>query len=179
MVNFSTSYLRTIGGIFVLIFFAAQLYGVVNETNIGVVITGVFANVIKTSNFGFIPLIALLLLFTMIANIFIPDPATKWSILAPAVVPTLLEANITPAFSQLIFRAGDSITNVLTPMFMYFVIFIGFVEVYTKNKNDFSIKKCYKVIIPYFIAIAAVWILLLLCWYIIGLPIGVGVNPSI
>ncbi len=177
VVNFSTKYLKSIGGIFVLIFFAAQLYGIVNETNLGVVITGIFANVISNSNFGYVPLIALLLVFTMIANLLIPNSLTKWEILAPSVVPTLLKANIAPAFAQLIFRAGDSITNVITPMFMYFVIFIGFVEVYTKNKNDFSIKKCYKIIFPYFIAIALVWILLLLSWCVIGLPIGPGISP--
>lgn len=179
MVNFSTNYLKSIGGIFVLIFFAAQLYGIVNETNLGVVIAGVFSNIIGNSSFGYVPLIGLLLLFTMIVNIFIPNPITKWEILAPTVVPALYKTNITPEFSQLIFRAGDSITNVITPMFVYFVIFIGFVEVYTKNKKDFSIKKCYKIIIPYFLAIALVWILLLLCWFVIGLPIGPGVYPTV
>ena len=179
MVNFSTKYLQAIGGIFVLIFFAAQLQGIVEQSNLGVVVTGTFARIIGSVNFGYVPLILLLLVFTLIANIIIPDSIIKWSILAPSVVPALYKANITPEFTQLIFRAGDSITNVITPMFVYFVIFIGFVEVYTKNKKDFSIKKCYKVIMPYFIAISLVWILLLLCWFIIGLPIGPGVYPTV
>ena len=179
MVKFSTDYLKSIGGIFVLVFFAAQLYGILEQTNLGLVVTGFFTNIISSSNFGYVPLMVLLLLFTLVANILVPDPVAKWTILAPSVVPTLFKANITPEFTQLIFRAGDSITNVITPIFMYFVIFIGFVEVYTKNKGDFSIKKCYKYIMPYFIAISLVWILLITCWYIIGLPIGPGVYPSV
>ena len=179
MVNFSTNYLKSVGGIFVLIFFAAQLCGILEQTNLGLVVTGFFANIISSSNFGYIPLMILLLLFSIVANIIVPDPVAKWTILAPSVVPTLFKANITPEFTQLIFRAGDSITNVITPIFMYFVIFIGFVEVYTKNKNDFSIKKCYKYILPYFGVIALVWILLVVCWYIIGFPIGPGVYPSV
>ena len=90
-----------------------------------------------------------------------------------------MKANITPEFAQLVFRAGDSITNCITPLFSYFVIFIGFVEVYTKNKNDFSIRGCYNVILPYFFVIASIWIVMLLCWYIIGIPIGPGIYPAV
>lgn len=179
MVNFSTDYLKTIGSIFVLIFFASQLYGIMNETNLGTVVTGTFANIIASSNFDFIPLVLLLIVFTAIANILMPDESLKWGILAPTVIPVLLKANITPEFAQLVYRAGDSITNAITPIFTCFVIFIGFIEVYTKNKSDFSIKKCYRIILPYFLGIALVWILLIISWYIIGLPIGPGVYPVV
>ncbi len=179
MVNFSTDYLRSIGGIFVLIFFVAQLSAIIQESNLGAVVTGTFANLISASNFSFIPLILIILLFTMVANILLPGSIAKWSILAPNIMPVVMKANIAPEFAQLVFRAGDSITNSITPIFAYFVIFIGFVEVYTKNKNDFSIKGCYRAIFPYFLAIALMWILLIVCWYVIGLPIGVGVYPTI
>ena len=178
-VNFSTSYLKTIGSIFVLIFFAAQLSAIVKESNIGPVLTGILSNMIAASKFSFVPLVLLILLVTMVLNIINPQSVSKWAIMAPNIMPAVMEANITPEFAQLLFRAGDSITNVITPVFMYFVIFIGFVEVYTKNKNDFSIKKCYKIIFPYFLAIMLLWILLIICWYIIGLPIGPSVYPSL
>lgn len=179
MVNFSTDYLRSIGGIFVLIFFAAQLNALVTESNIGVVVTGTLSNIIAASNFSFVPLILLILIFTMIANILLPGSIAKWSIIAPNVMPAVMRANISPEFAQLVFRAGDSITNSITPLFIYFVIFIGFIEVYNKNKNDFSIKGCYRVVLPYFIAIALIWLIMIVCWYIIGLPIGPGINPTV
>jgi len=34
-------------------------------------------------------------------------------------------------------------------------------------------------ITPYFLIISATWILLLIGWYIIGLPIGPGVGPTL
>lgn len=179
MVNFSTDYLKSIGGVFVLVFFAAQLVGIVNQTNLGEVITATFANLIASSDFAFVPLILMLFLLVMVANIIVPSPSMKWSVLAPTVVPAMLKANITPEFAQAIFRVGDSVTNAITPMFIYFVIFIGFVEVYTKNKNEFSIKKCYRIILPYFGAIALVWLVLIISWCIIGLPIGPGIYPSV
>lgn len=179
LVNFSTDYLKSIGGIFVLVFFAAQLCAIVKESNLGTVITGNLANLVAASEFSFVPLVLLILLVTIISNLITPTPVAKWSILAPNIMPAVMKANITPEFAQLVFRAGDSITNSITPIFTYFVIFIGFIEVYTKNKNDFSIRNCYKVILPYFISIALMWLIMIICWYVIGLPIGPGIYPIV
>lgn len=179
MVNFSTEYLKSIGSIFVLIFFAAQLCAILKETNLGVVVTGTLSNLVAASDFSFVPLVLLILIVTMVANILTPASVAKWSIIAPNIMTGVMRANITPEFAQLVFRAGDSITNSITPVFPYFVIFIGFIEVFTKNKNDFGIRNCYKVVLPYFTAIAIMWILMLVCWYVIGLPIGPGVYPAI
>ena len=177
MVNFSTDYLKSIGGIFVLVFFAAQLNAIVAQSNFGIVITGLLSNLISISNFSFIPLVLLIFVFACLCNILLPGSVAKWSIMAPNIMPVVMKANITPEFAQLVYRAGDSITNSVTPIFTYFVIFIGFIEVYLKNKNDFSIRGCYRVILPYFIGIALIWIIMLISWYVIGLPIGPGIYP--
>ena len=179
LVNFATTYLKSIGGIFVLIFFAAQLSAIIKETNLAVVVTGTLSNLISSSEFSFIPLILLILLSVMLCNILSPNSVAKWSIIAPNIMPAVMKANISAEFAQLVFRAGDSMTNIITPVFSYFVIFIGFIEVYTKNKNDFSIRNCYRVIMPYFIAISFMWLFMIICWYIIGLPIGPGVYPTV
>lgn len=179
MVNFSTDYLKSIGGIFVLIFFAAQLNALVIETNLGVVITGLLSNTISASEFSFIPLILLIFFFAMIANILLPGSVAKWSIIAPNIMPSVIRANITPEFAQLVFRLGEASTNLITPLFTYFVIFIGFIEVFTKNKNDFSIRGCYKVILPYFLAITILFLLMIICWYVVGIPVGPNVYPTI
>lgn len=179
MVNFSTDYLKSIGGIFVLIFFAAQLCAALKETNLGIILTASLSNLIAASEFSFVPLVLFILLVSMVSNILTPASVAKWSIIAPNIMPVVMRANITPEFAQLVFRAGDSITNPITPIFTYFVIFIGFIEVYTKNKNDFSIRNYYRIILPYFGVIALMWIVMLICWYIIGIPIGPGVYPTI
>lgn len=179
MVNFSTDYLKSIGGIFVLVYFAAQLTALLKETNLGVVLTGTLSNLIGLSEFSYIPLILLVFVFTMITNILLPTSVSKWAIMAPNIMTTAMKANITPEFAQLVFRAGDSITNCLTPIFPYFVIFVGFIEVYTHNKNDFSIRNCYKVILPFFASIALIWLFLIIAWYVIGIPVGPGVFPTL
>ena len=179
MVNFSTDYLKKVGGVFVIIFFASQLVAIVRETNLGTIITASLSNVIAASNFSFIPLVLIIFVFTMISNVFYTGSVAKWSIMAPNIMNVVIKANITPEFAQLIFRAGDSITNMITPLFVYFAIFVGFIEVYTKNKNDISIKECYRAVIPYFLTVMLVWIAMIICWYVIGLPIGVGIYPTV
>lgn len=178
IVSFSSSYLKSIGSIFALIFFAAELSSILKETNFGVVITGTLANLVAASKFSFIPLVLLILLVTVISNILVPASVSKWAILAPNIMNVVMKANITPEFAQIVFRAGDSLANAITPLFPYFVIFIGFVELYTKNSNDFSIKGCCKLIFPCFLAVALVWIIMIICWFIIGLPIGPSIYPT-
>ena len=178
MISFSADYLKSIGSIFILIFFASFLISVLKESNLGLVLTAFLANLIGMSNFSFVPLVLLILIITIVANILTPASISKWSILAPNIMNVVMKANITPEFSQLIFRAGDSLANPITPIFSYLVIFIGFIEIYTKNKNDFSIKSCYKLIFPYFLAIALTWIVLIICWFIIGIPIGPNIYPT-
>ena len=176
-VNYSSDYLKEVGGMFLLIFFASQLIAILEETNIGVVVTGFVSNLISQSNFSFLPLILIILILTAIVNIIFPSSVSKWAIFAPSIVPVAINANISPEFAQIVYRAGDSITNSITPFFVYFVIFIGFVEIYTKNKNEFSVKKCYKLIIPYFISISLIWLCTIILWYIAGFPIASGIYP--
>ena len=178
IVNFSSSYLKSIGSIFALVFFAAELSAILKESNFGVVITGTLANLISISKFSFIPLVLLILLVTVISNILVPSSISKWAILSPNIMNIVMKANITPEFAQIVFRTGDSISNCITPLFPYFVIFIGFVEIYMKNSNDFSIKYCYKLILPFFITVSLVWVFMIICWFIIGLPIGPSIYPT-
>ena len=52
--------------------------------------------------------------------------------------------------------------------------------IYNLNKEKpITIRAAFKMITPYFLYIAAVWIILIIGWYIIGLPIGPGVYPTI
>ncbi len=179
MIYFSADYLKEIGNIFVLIFFAAQLNAIFTETNLGIIITAYLSNVLAQTNFSFIPLILILFVFSLFSNLFLTGSVAKWSIFAPNVMLVMMKANVAPEFAQLVFRAGDSVTNCITPFFAYFVIFLGFVGVYTKNKSDFSIRNCYKLILPYFGVIAVIWLFMIICWYVIGLPVGPNIYPTI
>lgn len=177
--NVSESFSK-IGNIYILIFVVAQFIAIYKKTNIGMIITAWLANLLGHIEISGIPLIIVTLLLIAIANIFLTGPANKWLIFAPVVVPMFMQSNISAPFAQIVLRAGDSMTNGITPFLASFVIYIGYLNIYNLNKDKpYTIRKSIKMITPYFLLISATWILLIVGWYIIGLPIGPNVYPTI
>ena len=168
------------GYIFVLIFVVSQFIAVFKETNIGLIITAWLANLLEHLEFSGIPLIVVTLIIIGLSNLFLTSPTTKWMIFSPIVVPMFMQANISPQFAQIVMRIGNSMTNGFTPMLASFVIYIGYLNIYNLNKSKpYTIKKSLKLITPYFLIIFVVWILIVVGWYITGLPIGPGVFPTL
>ena len=170
----------TAGSIFILIFVASQFIALFRKSNIGLVITSWLASLLKSMNLTGIPLILVALLLIGISNLFLTSPASKWMIFSPVVVPMFMQSNISPQFAQIVMRAGDSMTKGFTPILASFVIYIGYLNIYNlKKEKPITIRKSLQMITPYFLIIAATWILLIIGWYLIGLPIGPGVGPTL
>ena len=112
------------------------------------------------------------------ANIFCPNSLTKWSILSATIVPLFMNASISPEFSQLVYVAGDSITNGLTPIFVYFVIYLAFLEKYSQGEVV-SMRDSTKYMAIYSIYIAIIFTVILVGWYMLGVPIGIGSHPGV
>ena len=170
----------SVGSVLILIFVASQFIALFRKSNIGLVITSWLATLLKSMNLTGIPLILVALLLIGISNLFLTSPASKWMIFSPVVVPMFMQSNISPQFAQIVMRAGDSMTKGFTPILASFVIYIGYLNVYNlKKEHPYSIRKSLQMITPYFLIIAATWILLIIGWYLIGLPIGPGVGPTL
>lgn len=170
--------LDDIGSIIVLIFFASLFINVYEESHIGLVITGFISSLIGSLNFTGIGLILITLICIAIANIFCPSSIVKWSMLSSIIVPLFMNASISPEFSQLVYVAGDSITNGLTPLFMYFVIYIAFMEKYNKGEMV-TLFGSIKTLIPYSVYSLIIWAIVLVGFYLIGIPIGIGSYPGV
>lgn len=169
--------LNNIGSILVFFFFASQLIALFKKTNIGVVFTIKIIDILEKVEFtGFLLMIAFFILVAFV-NIFQTSAVLKWSVLAPSIVPLFMRQNISPEFAQAIFRVADSTTNIISPFFPYFIVLIGMLQIYNKNEEAIGIKYTYKLLLPYALGIFIFFILLLICTYIINLPIGVGVYP--
>lgn len=170
--------LDDIGSIIVLIFFASLFINVYEESHIGLVITGFISSLIGSLNFTGIGLILITLICIAIVNIFCPSSIVKWSMLSSIIVPLFMNASISPEFSQLVYVAGDSITNGLTPLFMYFVIYIAFMEKYNKGEMV-TLFGSIKTLIPYSVYSLIIWAIVLVGFYLIGIPIGIGSYPGV
>ena len=169
-----------IGSIIILMFVVSQFIAVFRKTNIGLIITALLASLIEKLSFSGIPLIVISLIFIAISNLFLTSTASKWMIFSPVIVPMFMQSNISPQFAQLVMRAGDSMTKGFTPLLASYVIYLGYLNIYNLKKNKpYSIRESLKLISPYFLIISLSWILIIILWYITGLPIGPRVFPTI
>lgn len=169
-----------LGSIFILIFVVSQFIAVFRKSNIGSVVTAWLSTLLEHLSLSGIPLIVVTLLLIAVSNLFLTSSTNKWLIFSPVVVPMFMQSNISPQFAQIVMRAGDSMTKGFTPLLASFVIYIGYLNIYNLQKNKpYTIRNSLKMIAPYFLLISVTWILIVVGWYLIGLPIGPGVLPTI
>ena len=175
--NYLSHSLDGIGKVIVLIFFASMFISLLKYTNIGMIITAWLANILNNVNFGGIPLLLLILFISMISTLLMPSFINRWAILSGTIVPLMMAAGFSPEFAQLVFSVGSSIAYPLTPAMAYFVIYISYLEKY--DKDGIGITKGISYILPYVAVILFMWICLLILWYLVGLPIGIGASATI
>ena len=97
--------------------------------------------------------------------------SAKWAIMAPVFIPMFMLLGYSPELSQAVYRIGDSITNVISPMMSFFALIIAFVQKYDKKAGIGTI---IATMLPYSIAFFIVWTLLLIGWILLGLELGPG-----
>lgn len=165
------------GKILVLIFFAATFVSIFKQTNIGPYIIGNFANFISKSGFSGFTLIIAIFIISALATLVLPSSLSKWAILSGSIVPVSMSAGISPEFSQIIFRFGECMTIGLTPLFAYFVIYLAYLEKYNQKSRPLSLFETLKYQIPYSLLTGFVLLVIIIIWYIIGMPIGIGASP--
>ena len=169
-----------IGEMLMLIFVVSQFTSVFRETNIGTVIASWCASAVGNVGFTGLPLIIFAIIMIGIANLFVPTASAKWEIFAPVMVPVFMQSNLSAPFAQFILRTGTSITAGITPLLACFAIYIGYLNIYNRDKDKpITIHKSIRYLLPYFGIIALTWILLVVGWYLIGLPLGPGVYATI
>ena len=176
----SSKYIQEVTLLIPMVFFATQFIAVFRKTNIATILTANIANFINSIDFTGLPLLVLVVIILAIISLFNTTPTIKWTILAPVIVPKLMQSNISPEFSQFVLRATNSMTIGITPLLTYFVIFVGYLNIYNPNKKrPITIGKSISMIMPYCIIMCITWLSLILLWYLAGLPIGINVYPTI
>ena len=76
---------------------------------------------------------------------------------------------LSSAFTQMIYRVGDSITNPITPMMPYMPLVLSYAQKYDKNMKLGSLLSS---LMPYTFALGVVWTLFVIAWYLLGIPLG-------
>jgi aminobenzoyl-glutamate transport protein len=162
--------METLGLYIVLVFFAAQFVAYFNWTNLGLIIAVEGAEILKSSGLGDIPLMISFIVVAAFINLFMGSASAKWAIMAPVFIPMFMLLGYTPEFTQVAYRIGDSVSNIISPMMSYFALIVAFVERYEKA----GIGTVIATMLPYTVTFFILWSLLLVAWIILGLPVGPG-----
>jgi len=168
-----TKYFDNIGYVFIMMFLISVLTGIVNWTNLGTFATLKLLEIISLFDFTGIPLIIISFIFIILMSILLPGDLQKWSLISPILVPLFMRGNLTPDFAQFVFKAADSVGKVITPLFIYFIIMVGFIQKYNVKENKVTLFNTMKLIWPIIIAMIIFWLLILIIWYVAGLPLGI------
>ena len=168
-----------IGNVLVMIFFASTFISIFKQTNIGNALVATIGNIISSSNFNSLPLIILIFILVAISTIFVPSSTLKWSILSVSIVPVMMEAGMTPEFAQIIYRFGETVTMNITPVLAYFIVYLAFLEKYNQSDKKIKLFESIRYQFPYTIVIAISLLVVIIIWYIIGMPLGINSFPTI
>lgn len=168
-----------IGKTIILILLASILINVFKKSNIGTVVTAIVANVISNSSFTGIPMLILYFVGCAICTIVLPNSISKYTILATGCIPALMNVGFSAEFSQVIFRFAECTTYGITPIMAYFVIYLAYMEKYNTNETPIGVFKIIKYQRKYSIATFLLLVVILIIWYLVGLPMGISTLPTI
>lgn len=167
--------MKTLTTYLVLVFFAAQFVEYFKWSNLGIILAVKGAAFLMAID---IPMILMLILFILLSasiNMLMGSASAKWAILAPIFVPMFMIMGYSPELSQVVYRIGDSVTNVISPMMSFFVLIIAFFRKYDKKAGMGTI---IATMVPYTIVFMIAWILLLGVWIELGIPLGPGAGTD-
>jgi len=163
--------MRSLASYIVLVFFAAQFVYYFKWSNLGIIIAIQGADILSASGLGLIPLMILFIILSASLNLLMGSASAKWALLAPIFIPMFMLMGYTPELSQVVYRVGDSVTNIISPMMSFFALIIVFFEKYDKKSG---IGTLIATMLPYSIVFFIVWVLLLIAWVSLGWPLGPG-----
>jgi aminobenzoyl-glutamate transport protein len=170
-VNHLSRTLESMAMFIVLAFFAGQFIAYFDHTNLGLMVSIAGADLLESINLGGFPLIILFMLFVGGVNIFVGSASAKWAMLAPVMVPIMMQLGISPEFTQAAYRVSDSTFNILSPLLPYFAVIIAVAQKYDKR---IGIGSLISVMLPYAILFFLAWGAMTLGWFALDLPLGPG-----
>lgn len=175
LVAFMTEAMRDLAYYFVLAFAAAHFVAMFSWSNLGLIFAVEGAAMIRGSGMPVPATLGLLVLFTCAINIFVGSASAKWALLAPVLVPMLMLLGVSPEMTTAAYRVGDSATNIITPLMVYFPLILTFCQRWSK---DFGIGSLTATMLPYSLYLLMSGVLLVALWVTLGLPLGPGASAD-
>ena len=153
----------------VLAFFAAQFVACFGYSRLGEMLAVAGGEGLARIALPTPLLLVLFVLAVAVVNLIMASSSAKYAFLAPVFVPMFMQVGVSPELTQAAYRIGDSITNAAAPLNPYQVILLVLLQRYAPGAG---IGTLVALMIPYALAFAVTWPLLLAVWVALGLPLG-------
>lgn len=172
-----TKQMSAMGGYVIFCFFCGQFQGLFSWTKLGTMLAISGADFLKSIGFTGTPLVVSFIIICAMVNMIVSSGSAKWAIFAPIFVPMFMLLGYHPGFTQLIYRLGDSPGNCFTPMSPYIWMLLSVAQ--AKYDKNIAIGTLISNMIPIAIVLQVAWIIMLIIWMALGLPIGPGVGVTL
>ncbi|MEM9375130.1 MAG: AbgT family transporter [Pseudomonadota bacterium] len=176
LVDMMTEAMKDMGYYLVLSFAAAHFVAMFGWSNLGLISAVHGAAAIENSGLPLPVLLGLIVMFSAIINLFVGSASAKWALLAPVMVPMLMLLGVSPDGATAVYRVGDSATNIITPLMVYFPLILVFARRWV---NDFGLGSLTATMLPYSIWMLITGILLVVTWTALGLDLGPGAPMAV
>ena len=158
----------------VLAFAAAHFVAMFNWSNLGLITAVHGASGLQQLALPAPVLLGLIVLFAGALNLFVGSASAKWALLAPVLVPMLMLLGLSAETTTAAYRVGDSATNIITPLMVYFPLILIFCQRWDK---DFGLGSLAAMMLPYSLWLLVSGTALIMLW--VGLDIPLGPNAPV
>lgn len=164
-----TKSMQGMGYYIVMAFFCALFIDAFAQSNLGALLALKGASFLQSLSLPMQITIVGVVIITAFINIFIGSASAKWALIAPVIVPMLMQLNVSPDLSQAAYRVGDSVSNIITPLMPYFPLVVVYCQRYVKSTG---IGTLVSMMIPFSIFFFILWTVFLLIYWALGIPLG-------
>ncbi len=154
----------------------SQFIAYFNFSNMPQVIAGALAHLLERADVGPTLLLVGFILVIALLDIIIPGSLPKWAIFAPVFIPLFIRLDVAPQTVLAAYRIGDSPMNVVTPLMVYLPFIVIVAQRYQKQTGLGTIVS---LMIPYSLILLALWTILFVIWFLLGIPLGPGYPVSV
>ncbi|WP_177342077.1 AbgT family transporter, partial [Klebsiella variicola] len=125
--------MSTMGAYIVMSFFCAQFLSAFGQSNICTMLALYGAEGLKAMNLPGQATIVGMILLTAMVNLLVGSASAKWALIGPILVPMLMAVGISPELSQAAYRVGDSVSNIISPLMVFFPLVVVYCQRYVKS----------------------------------------------
>ncbi len=153
----------------VLAFMVAHFVAMFGWSNLGLITAVHGAEMLQSFDLPAPILLALVVIFVAVMNLFVGSASAKWALLAPILVPMLMLIGVSAETTTAAYRVGDSATNIITPLMVYFPLILIFCQRWNK---DFGIGNLTAMMLPYALWLLGAGLALIMLWVAFEIPLG-------